>query len=124
MWMMSGLRVLGVVAQAVDQDAAGDRAIGAGVAGFGRRRQLERPDRRGQRLARRAKAKSAETGCRQTGAGELDETATIQFQGTPRALWRRAITARLWSIRAGEGSTIRGTLIFFDPVQMARLNGM
>src|SRR5205807_5257093 len=54
-----GSRVLGAVAQTVNEDAAGDRAIGASVAGLGRGRELERPDGSGERLAGRAKSDGA-----------------------------------------------------------------
>ena len=47
MWMMLGLVAFFALSPvAVHDDAAGDRAIGAGVAGFGQTGQLEGPDRR------------------------------------------------------------------------------
>src|SRR5260370_36845395 len=61
-----GLRVLRAVAKAIDEDAASDGAIGAGVAGLRRRRQLEGPNGRRQSLAGSAETKSAKTRGRQT----------------------------------------------------------
>src|SRR3984885_15580658 len=73
-----GHRVLGAIAERVDQDAAGDGAIGARVSRLGRRRQLERPHRCGQTLPLSAEAESAEARCGQSDSGDLDETATTE----------------------------------------------
>ena len=76
-----GHRILGSVAKAVDQDAAGDGAIGAGVAGLARGRELERPHRSCERLAGEAEAQCAKTGSCESGAGDLDEAATTELHG-------------------------------------------
>jgi hypothetical protein len=47
----AGSGILGTITHAVNQNAAGNRAVGAGVARLGCRRQLERPHRCGQRPA-------------------------------------------------------------------------
>jgi uncharacterized membrane protein (DUF373 family) len=59
------------VIQAVNEDTAGDGTIGAGVAGPGRGRALEGPNRGRQSVAGEAKAKGTDTGYRQTSAVSL-----------------------------------------------------
>ena len=76
-----GYRILGAIAERIDQDAAGDGAIGARVARLGRRRQLERPHRCGQSLTHPAEAKSAQARCGQSRGSDLDETATTELHG-------------------------------------------
>src|SRR5260370_23794656 len=73
-----GPRILCSITHAVDEDAASDGAVGAGVASLGRCRQLERPDGSGKSLATERKPESTHARTRQTGASELDEASTIQ----------------------------------------------
>src|SRR4026208_2494031 len=76
----AGLRVLRAVAKAVDQDAARDGAIGAGVTGLACGCQLERANGSRQGFASGAKSNGAQRRRRQTGTGELDQATTPQFQ--------------------------------------------
>src|ERR1700704_1477571 len=86
------LGVLRPVTRTVDQDAARNCTIGAGVSRLRGACQLERPHRCGQRLARRAEAQRTDARCRQADAAEPDEAATAEFHGAPPALpcweWR------------------------------------
>jgi len=74
-----GPGVLGAVAEAVDDDAASDRSVSAGVTRLGRGRELERSDGSRQRFTGQTKSKRAKRRPRQAGAGELDKAATLQF---------------------------------------------
>ena len=76
-----GHRVFGSVAEAVDQNPAGDRAIGASVAGLARRRQLERPHGGRERFAGEAEAERAQARRGKSGSGDLDESATTELHG-------------------------------------------
>ena len=69
------------VAEAVDEDAASDGAIGAGVAGLRRRGQLEGPHRCSQSFPIAAKTKSAQARCGKSRCGDLDESATTELHG-------------------------------------------
>ena len=83
-------RVLGPVAEPVDQDAAGDRAIGAGVARLGGGGELERPHRRGERLACAAEAQSSQARGGKAGPGDLDEASTAKLHGSSSPIFWRA----------------------------------
>src|ERR1700716_3249239 len=97
-------RVLRAVAKAVDQDAAGDRAIGAGVAGLGRGCELERPNGSRQGFAGCAKSDSAQRPRRQTGSGELDEASTSQSHG--QALSRTFINVVLMEVESSAAAML------------------
>jgi hypothetical protein len=63
------------VALGVHQNPAGDRTVGAHIAGFSGRRQFERADMSGCRGLRGPEAHGSERGCRRSRAGELQEAA-------------------------------------------------
>jgi len=84
-----GPGVLGAVAEAVDDDAAGDRAVGAGITRLGRGRELERSDGSRQRFAGQTKSKGAKRRPRQAGAGELDKPRRFSSTATPPSRSRR-----------------------------------
>ena len=84
-----GAGVLGTVAHAVNENAAGDGAIGAGVAGLGRRRQLEWPNRGCECFTGITKSQSAQAGRGQSRPREFYETSTSQVHHrTPAKPWR------------------------------------
>src|SRR5690242_18936538 len=72
-----GPRILCAITHDVAENAAGDGAVGAGVASLGRCRQLEWPDGSCKSLATERKSESTHARTRQTGASELDEASTI-----------------------------------------------
>ena len=75
-WMIVGLGVLRLVAQRVDDDAAGDRAVGAGVAGLGRALELEGPNACGERIARAGESQGANGRCGEASSAHLHELPT------------------------------------------------
>jgi hypothetical protein len=93
-----GTRILGAVAHAVDENAAGDGTIGAGVAGLGGRRQLERPNRSRKRLTGITKSQSTKAGSSQSRPREFYETSASQVHDhapvTMDAAIQRANSAR------------------------------
>src|ERR1700733_15371659 len=74
-----GQGVLRAVAQTVDENPAGDGAIGAGVTGLARGAQLERPHRGREGLAGEAEPERTGGRSHQAGAGEFHESAATQF---------------------------------------------
>ena len=71
MWMTLPVDVLGLVAQAVDQDAAADGAVRTGVAGFGSARQLELAHLRQRIVGREAQHRQA--GSAQSAGADFEE---------------------------------------------------
>src|SRR6476661_3540034 len=78
---MVNLRLLALlhIAAAVHDDAAGNRAIGAGVACLGRLRELERPDMGGDLSLRLAKSECRNGRPRRTGPCQLDKVPARDF---------------------------------------------
>ena len=74
--MMWDVGVLGAVAEAVNQDPAGDGTIGTSVASLSRGCQLERSDCSGQCFAGKAETQRVKGRCREGGASELNKSTT------------------------------------------------
>ncbi|KAG0922712.1 hypothetical protein G6F32_014549 [Rhizopus arrhizus] len=95
------LGVLGAIAEAVHQDAAGHRTVGTGVAGLGRAGQLVLPDLRERDAGR--EAHQCQAGAHQGCPGDLQELAAthrghavlLGWRGGTQTTRRAVGTARL-----------------------------